>query len=106
MWLNATLTIASGQADSPELDLSVIFPASRLSVIIIPPSTLPETVSVKVAKAIGSNYGALQSGGIDITLPAGKATSLDPLVSGAIKLSAGGNVAADRTFDIVASPIR
>jgi len=106
MWRDTTLTIVNGQAASPALDLAAIFPAGKLSLLIIAPGTLPETVTVRVAKATGDTHTALQSGAQDITLPAGKATQLDPLVAGSLQLVAGGNVGGDRAFQILATPAR
>lgn len=106
MWKSTTLTIANGQTESPALDLQAVFPAGKLSLLIIAPATLPETVTPRVSGTTAGTHHALQSGGSDITLPAAKSTTIDPLVAGSLKLVAGGAVAADRAFEILAVPAR
>lgn len=106
MWLSKQITILNGQTDSPELDLAAMFPASRLSLMIIAPGTLPESVGIRVSPAVGGTYAAVQSAGDDIVLPAGKATSVSPIVAGALKLVAGAGVGDDRLFEIIAAPTK
>lgn len=71
------------------------------AITIWSPDTLPEAVVVHTAPdAIGApDFGAHQSGGVDITLPAAKATTITDIGTvGALKLVASVAVAADRTF--------
>ena len=99
-WRSTTLTIASGATQSEELNLKDNAARRVKTLNIRAPATLPETVTVHLSEATGGTYAALQSGGSDITLPANRVTIVPGLAEGAIKLVAGGAVAADRVFTI------
>lgn len=106
MWLGTELEISFGDSESPELDMAATFPSGKIALTIIAPGVLPETINIHVAKRIGGDYVILQSAGADITLPAARATVLNPLVAGALKLvnASGDAVGADRVFTILAAP--
>lgn len=98
-----TVTIASGQTVSGVLSLHGASGAKALTLNIISPATLPETVNIELGNAVAGNYGRLQSGAVDIALAAGKATILDSIVSITLRLVATGAVAADRAFIVMQS---
>lgn len=95
------ITIANAATESPVLDLRSSGKHFLVSLLIVSPTTLPEVVKVHVAKSPTGTFQALQSDGVDITLPAAKATSIHPIgMIGALKLVAGVAVAAARTFEL------
>lgn len=100
----ADVTIASGQTDSPVIDLHHWNYHHITALLIVAPTTLPETVTVHATAALGGTYQPYQQlTGTDLTLPAAKARKLDPVGHiAALKLIAGGAVAADRDFEISA----
>ena len=98
-WRSTTLTILSGATESEELNLADQG-AIRVKSLTFWVGTLPETVTVHLAPVLGGTYRALQSGGGDITLPASRATQVSSITAGALKLVAGGAVAADRVFTV------
>src|SRR5262245_6105991 len=59
---------------------------------------LTGTVKVDVADSPTGTFATLQSGGADITIPAGKATPISPLVDRALRLFSASTEAADRDF--------
>lgn len=94
------LTILNGQTSSGQLSLILNTDRELIAVTILSPTTLPETVNVQVSTAIGGTYRTLQSDGVDIVLPANKATTITHLVAGSLKLLAGAAVGGDRAFDV------
>ena len=96
-----TLTILSGQTESAELVLHGAGGARALSINIISPGTLPETVNIELGNGVGGTYGRLRSGATDIALAAGKSDMLDSIVAETFKLVATGATAADRAFIIM-----
>lgn len=98
---NTTLTIASGQTESPALDLQALAARQPLMINILAPATLPESVNLRIAPTAGGVYRTQQSDGVDIALAQSKATMVTQIVAGGMKLVAGGAVAANRTFDII-----
>ena len=96
-----TLTIASAATESDVLDLAGLGARSIWGLNIISPTTLPDTVKIHVSDIPAGTFQVLQSGGTDITIPAGKSTQLDLLTIGALKLVAGSAVGADRDFRII-----
>ena len=98
-WYAALITILSGQTLSPALDLDPTHYRLVRRILVIAPATLAESVTVLVSTD-NVTYGTLQSGGSDITFPAGKATQINGFQCRYIKFQAGGAVAADRTFDL------
>lgn len=97
----ANITIANGATESPVLDLRSANNQFLISLLIVSPTTLAEVVKVHVATGPTGTFQALQSDGVDITLPAAKATSIHPIgMIGALKLVAGVAVAAARTFEL------
>lgn len=93
-----TLKILNGQSLSDVLDLRIDTQRSRYLLTVIDPATLPETVTVQVSHRPDGAFVALQRSGADVTLPAGKAVTISDLNVGALRLSSGTNVAADRVF--------
>jgi len=73
---------------------------SPINVLILAPSTLPETVNIQVAGPLG-NFRILQSNGTDILLSADRATPLTVLTASQFRLFASAPVAGARTFEIV-----
>lgn len=101
---DTTLTIANGGTLSEELSLQPNGARRRVTLLIISPNTLAESVTVRVRRVVAAGTtlaGTLQSGGTDIVLPAGKATLIDPLTAASIQLVAGGAVGAERVFQVL-----
>lgn len=96
-----TLQIANTATESAILDFTTGEHAWVKDMIVVAPDTLPETVTIHVAKDSTGNFNALQSGGTDITLPVAKATHVGPVAYRFLKLVAGVAVAADRDFDLM-----
>lgn len=95
------LTILSGQTQSGVLDFRSEGKHFITSLLVVSPTTLPEAVTVHAATSRTGTFQPLQSDGVDITLPAAKATSIHPVgMVGAIKLVAGVAVAANRVFEL------
>lgn len=102
-----TLTIANGTAvSSAVLELNSGYSRNIATLLIVSPATLPESITVEVttkydpANPGNSVWGTLQSGGADITLPAGKATQLTEITAEALRLKSSTNVAGDRVFNL------
>lgn len=95
------LVIESGQTVSSETLGESLLRYAR-GVTLFSPDTLPETVTIEVTDD-GTNWVTLQSGAVDIELPAGKATVVTVLSSRGLRLVAGGAVGADRTFGVMLS---
>jgi hypothetical protein len=97
-----TLTIASAGTDSDVLDLSRNARGGNalrsLDITIEAPAALTGTVKPYVCSTEGGTYVPLQSGGLDITIPAGKATPLVPGMGRFLKLVSSGAEGADRAF--------
>lgn len=98
-----TLTIPNGTAASNVIASRLAFGAAS-DMVIYAPGILPETVTLK---AIGkdsdtntANFSSVYVNGADLTIPAGKAVLIPTSSFGAICLTAGGNVAADRVFEV------
>jgi hypothetical protein len=68
------------------------------------PSALTGTITVQVEPTdTGTNFVDLQSGGVDVTLPAGKATVINPIPFRQLRLITGTTEAAARTFTVTKS---
>lgn len=94
-----TLQIDSGQTLSSVVDLDQFNAFQSHQVLILSPAALPETVTLQVSLD-GATYVDLQSGGTDVTLPVGKGTQINNFIARYMRLSAGGAVAANRTFSL------
>lgn len=110
-----TLRIANGTTDSANiLDLS-INPNTKIDVngtvigsrtlrtwdlLIDAPPALTGTVKLMVCDTATGTFIPLQSGGSDITVPAGKSTPISPFTARFLKLVSGGAEGADRDFII------
>lgn len=93
------LTIANGATES-----QVIAPVGlglHCALLIIAPTTLAETVNIKVARLSTTTFQVLQTNALDIAIPAGKATQVVLFGGCHWKLVATGAVAAQRQFDYV-----
>ena len=96
-YIATTLTITSGQTESPEVTLNSYGERYVRRVAVQSPSTLPETVTMSVS-IDGSAFATLQSGGSDITFPASKVTQINGFMVTKLKLVAGAAVGANRAF--------
>ncbi len=104
-WRNSTLTVLSGQTDSPILDLTEAKARYGVHLTIIAPGTLPEATTLQVTDGpAGTTFGTLQSGGSDITIAAAKAVVVGKVVAGGIRIHLGGAAAANRAFIIQGAP--
>lgn len=94
-----TLTIASGATTSNSLSRRRLAHVGPL--VIVAPAALTGVVTIQVPdKENSPNWVALQSGGADVTLPAGKATTLDisPFLN--LRLSSTLAEGAQRDFEV------
>lgn len=91
------VTILSGTQNSPEIRTPEHFDMMGIAA----PAALPETVTVEIAERSEGTFNTLQSGGVDITIAAGKAIVLTQMPYSVFRLHAGVAVAADRTFRVV-----
>lgn len=96
-----TLTIPNGAQASNELNLVGSMSRGVIAMEILAPLTLPETVSLQSSIASGGNFRTLQSGGVDITIAAGKVLQLTEVTSMILRLASATPVGADRVFDVV-----
>lgn len=100
-WRHTTLTIASGQTESEELNLEDNGRRIPKNLTFYNPATLPETVVIKLAKTVGGTYASLNDGfGNDVVLLPGKSQVQARVTAGALKLVAGSAVGSDRVFSI------
>jgi hypothetical protein len=99
-WEQTTLTITNGSTLSPAIDLDANYgPRYVRRVLILAPTSLPETITVLVSLD-NTTYVTLQSGGSDITIPQGKGTQINGFQARYLKLQAGSAVGADRVFGL------
>src|SRR5690348_15061792 len=103
MATTVTLLIANGTADSAVQDPLPVAPA--MSILLMAPGTLPETVKVQVCATRGGTYVDLQTNGSDVVMAAGKGTQITVLSGCFWKLHSGSNVGADRTFTAILNAI-
>ena len=97
-----TLTIASGQTISSDvLNLAGLGARRVFSVSFRSPATLPETVTLQTSETPTGTFAPYQSGGADIVLAVGESTPVTDIIAGALRLSAGVAVAANRVFVLV-----
>jgi hypothetical protein len=101
-----SVTIASGQTTSPEIDL-----AGTTLVGILFPTITSTTVKFQAASVSGGTYATLVDGaGNDIskTIASGKYLPLDPVNFRGVqflKLIFGSSEGADRTLTLISAPI-
>ena len=95
-----TLTIPSGGTDSEVFGMGTYGNRQTIEMAIIAPATLPETVTVQVAGALG-NYADLRTGGTDITLAARKCDFITVISCENLRLHAGSATGGDRVFEIM-----
>ena len=101
--IDQTLTISNAGTDSPIIAPLELAPA--VSIIIIAPATLPETVTVRVARRSTGTFTVLQTNAVDVVMAAGKATQITVVGGVYWKLVSGAGVAADRVFEVVVNKI-
>ena len=96
------LTIANGQTASNVGSMGETGYRSPINVLIVAPTTLPETVNVQVAGPL-LNFRILQSGtpATDIQINADRALPLTVLTASRMKLLATGPVSDERIFEVV-----
>lgn len=99
MWRKTTLTILNGATSSDVLDLTENSARGSVDLTFFAPAT-GQTITVHVAPDPGGTFVPLQSGGSNITLPDSKATLLQGLTAGALKLVAGAGVTGDQAFTV------
>ncbi len=98
-WSRYTATILSGQTLSASVSVDGLGHQTVKDLIFFSPGTLPEGVTIEIS-LLGTDFSTLQSGGVDISLPAGKATQIFGLSLGHFRLKADAGVGADRAFEI------
>ena len=96
-----TLTIASAATTSDILNLAGLRALRITSILIISPPALTGVVTILVAEKDSDTFVTLQSGGVDIALPAGKATQLTNITAGIIQLSSTIAEGANRDFRLL-----
>lgn len=93
------LTIPNGNTVSNEVEIGGWLRACS----VFAPTTLPETVSIQMEPTRdGATWRILQSGGADVTVPAGRVAIIMEGVYRKLRLSAATAVAADRVFHVCA----
>ena len=98
-----TLTILSGQTLSDVLILAGLGARRVFSISFRNRATLPETVTLQTSETPTGTFAPYQSGGLDIAFPTtgGESTPVTDVIAGALRLSAGVAVAANRVFVLV-----
>jgi len=96
-----TVTIPNGETESNELVLHDAGGARALTINIIAPTTLPETVNVELGDGVGGTYGLLRNGAVDFALAARRSDILDSIVAVTLKLVATGVTAGARAFIVI-----
>ena len=91
------LVIASSGTTTPERTAKADYGDAE-NIVIFAPATLTGTVTVEVSDVPGGTFVPLQSGGADVTLPAGKATTITEVGFPAMRFKSGSAEAAARTF--------
>lgn len=99
-----SITILSGATESDAIGFQNLRHLGGLT--IVGPDTLPEVVTVEVTYQDDRNtsvgaWSRLQTDNIDITIAAGEAVTISPIVFNGLRLSAGAAVAADREFFLI-----
>ena len=96
------VTIPAGQAVSNEIRLWEVSARRTLVAYIWAPESLPELVIIEVHPYLDDigphGFLPLQSGRLDIDLPAGKVTAVTFTVNGRVRFKADTNVSEDRVF--------
>lgn len=99
---DSNIAYASGSPTAPNMVTTGDGFRDADSITIYAPDTLPETVTVQVdsTEPAATNFNPLQRGGADVTVPAGKAVTVDSISFRAMKLVSGVGAAAQRTFKV------
>jgi hypothetical protein len=98
---DSNVLLASGLPTAPNMATTGDGFRDADFVTIHAPDTLPETVTLHVDSSEAAvNFNPLYRGGADVTIPAGKAVTIDELAFRAMKLVSGVGVAAQRTFKV------
>lgn len=95
-----SLTIASGGTTSNAIG----YFDDALGLEIYAPSTLTGTCTLEVEpSSTGTSFVTQQSGGSDVTVPAGKGTTLSPVTWRQMRIVSGAAEGGDRTFRVTKS---
>jgi hypothetical protein len=100
-----TLSIPINETETDILDLKGLGTRNALAILFLPPGTLTGTIKIHVAESPTGTFNILQSGAADITLAVGKATQIDSLTAGALKIVSGSVEAAQRDFRLLAGAL-
>lgn len=95
-WRKDTLTIPSSGTTSNELSLQNANARRSCDLTIWGAAAFDGTVTVEVAEEPGGTFYTLQSGGSDVSIPAVKATVINGLTAGAIRLKSSTTETAAR----------
>lgn len=102
---DSNILYAAGAPTAPNMATSGEGFRDADSITIYAPDVLAETVTVQVdsTEPVATNFNPLSRGGADVTIPAGKAITLELLSFKALKLVAGVGVAGTKTFKVTKS---
>lgn len=103
-----TLTIPSGDTDSPWMSLIVGGAMRSFNFLIGAPATLTGTITIQTAEDdSGTRSATLQSpAGTDVNIAAGKSVPLSIITAGAIRLHSSGAEGGARVFSIQGAAVR
>lgn len=93
-----TLTIAQSATSSDVINMSGLGARRKMTLTVMAPETLPETVTLEVADTPTGTFKDYERAGEAVTFTAGAAERIDSFVAGAVRLTAGGAATADRVF--------
>jgi hypothetical protein len=100
IWHLNTLTITNGTTTSNVLTMADSgYTRDSYTLLFYVPATVAEALVVQVSHD-NVTYVTLQSGAVDIALPAGKGTQLCRVAAPFVRVLAGGAVAATRTIPV------
>ena len=99
---DSNIAYAAGSPTAPNMATTGDGFRDADSITIYAPDTLPETVTIHVdsSEPAATNFDPLQRGGADVTVPAGKAVTLDLISFKAMKLVSGVGTGGIRTFKV------
>lgn len=93
------ITIANGATESGVVDFTRGVHAWVKSITIFSP-TQSGAVTAEVAKALAGPFVTLQSGGVDVSIPASKGTVIDPVAFKFFRLKTTVAPGADEVYEI------
>ena len=100
-WQSTTFTIANAGTDSNKVNLIDNSDRRPLHMTVFAPAALTGTVTVKVSDVVGGTMVTLQSGGVDVTIAAGKAVAIGIIIAAEVQLVSSGAEAAERVFPVM-----